>query len=236
MKTVLIYSGGLDSTVLLYQLRKENHEVFALSVHYGQRHHQRELSAARQLCHLNDIEHRVADLSGIAPLLAGSSLTDLSIPIPEGHYEEDSMKSTVVPNRNMILLSLATAWAISLKADSVAYAAHGGDHTLYPDCRESFARAIDKAIRLTDWHPVYLHHPFVRLSKSDLVRLGATLGVPFDKTWSCYQGRDLHCGCCGTCLERREAFHLAGVPDPTAYAPNAPDPGTLIANHWKLPC
>ncbi len=236
MKTVLIYSGGLDSTVLLYQLRNENHEVSALSVHYGQRHHQRELAAASQLCRLNHVEHRIADLSGIAPLLTGSSLTDLSIPIPEGHYEEESMKSTVVPNRNMILLSLATAWAISLKADTVAYAAHGGDHAIYPDCRESFAQALDQAIRLADWHEVRLHRPFVQSSKSDIVRLGATLGVPFGETWSCYQGGDLHCGRCGTCLERREAFHLAAVPDPTLYAPDAPELSALIANHWKLPC
>lgn len=236
MKIVLIYSGGLDSTVLLYQLRKENHQVSALSVHYGQRHHRRELDAARRLCELNGIEHRVADLSGIAPLLAGSSLTDLSIPIPEGHYEEESMKSTVVPNRNMILLSLATAWAISLKADCVAYAAHGGDHAIYPDCRETFVRALDQAIRLADWHEIYLYCPFVKMTKGDIVRLGAPLGVPFGETWSCYQGGDLHCGRCGTCLERREAFHLAGVPDPTHYSPDAPDIDTLIANHWKLPC
>ena len=151
-------------------------------------------------------------------LLAGSALTSSEIEVPEGHYAEDNMKATVVPNRNMILLSVAAGWAISSKYDRIAYAAHSGDHAIYPDCRNEFAEALDGAIRLADWHEVSLYRPFVDMTKADIVSLGAKLGVPFEKTWSCYKGQDLHCGRCGTCVERREAFYLAGVDDPTTYA------------------
>ena len=128
------------------------------------------------------------------------------------------MKSTVVPNRNMILLSVATGHALSIKAGQIAYAAHSGDHAIYPDCRNEFAEAMANAIMLADWEQVELIRPFVDWTKADIVRRGAELGVPFAKTWSCYKGGDLHCGCCGTCIERREAFDLAKVIDPTPYA------------------
>ena len=144
------------------------------------------------------------------------------------------MKSTVVPNRNMILLSLATAWAVSKKADSVSYAAHSGDHAIYPDCRNEFAEALDKAIRLADWQEVYLNRPFVDLTKADIVKLGSELNVPFEQTWSCYEGQEVHCGRCGTCIERREAFYLAGVEDPTEYSPEAPNLEVMISNDWRL--
>lgn len=128
------------------------------------------------------------------------------------------MKATVVPNRNMLLIATAAAWAMSLKAASVAYGAHGGDHAIYPDCRPAFADALDQAIRLADWHEVTLERPFVGMDKTAIVRRGAELGVPFALTWSCYVGGDRHCGKCGTCVERKEAFVRAGVPDPTVYA------------------
>lgn len=127
------------------------------------------------------------------------------------------MKLTVVPNRNMILLALAGAWAVSTKSEAIAYAAHAGDHAIYPDCRPEFAEAMQGALLLCDWHPVRIARPFLAMSKADLVKLGAELGVPFALTWSCYKGGDKHCGKCGTCVERREAFELAGVPDPTKY-------------------
>ncbi|MCB1120019.1 MAG: 7-cyano-7-deazaguanine synthase, partial [Verrucomicrobiae bacterium] len=154
--------------------------------------------------------------------------------VPHGHYEEENMKSTVVPNRNMILLSVATGWAVSLKADCVSYAAHAGDHAIYPDCREEFADALDKTMRLADWQEIYLNRPFVSWTKADIVRRGAELNVPFEKTWSCYEGGDQHCGRCGTCIERREAFHLAGVADPTEYSEAAPTLEAMIANDWRL--
>ena len=144
-KSILIYSGGLDSTVLLAKLLGEKREVKALSINYGQRHI-RELQAAKAICAKLGVEHRVADLSALTPLLAGSSQTDKTVPVPHGHYAAENMKLTVVPNRNMLMLAVAGAWAISLKYDSVAYAAHRGDHTVYPDCREEFCKPLSEAL------------------------------------------------------------------------------------------
>ncbi|HPF37641.1 MAG TPA: 7-cyano-7-deazaguanine synthase QueC [Phycisphaerae bacterium] len=220
MNVVLLHSGGLDSTTLLYHLRDQGDVVRCLAVDYGQRH-ARELAAATSICEAIGVEQRSVDLGSITPLLAGSALTD-DTPVPQTPYDRESMKATVVPNRNMILISIATAWAVSLKYDAVAYAAHGGDHEIYPDCRPAFAEAMDRAMGLCDWRPVRLRPAFVGKSKADLVRLGAALGVPFERTWSCYVGGDAHCGRCGTCVERREAFRIAGVEDPTVYdAPGA---------------
>ena len=215
-RTVIIHSGGMDSTVLLAHLVAEGREVHALSVDYGQRH-RRELVAAAEICAHYKVPHRVADLRGVTSLFGANALTDSHIAVPEGHYEEASMKATVVPNRNMLLIATAAAWAMSLKAASVAYGAHGGDHAIYPDCRPAFADALDKAIRLADWHEVSLERPFVGMDKTAIVKRGAELGVPFALTWSCYVGGDKHCGKCGTCVERKEAFLRAGVQDPTPY-------------------
>ena len=215
--TVLTFSGGLDSTVLLYHLLAEGQEVAALSVDYGQRHRV-ELNHALRIADEVGIRHETADLSAVTRFLGGSSQTDESVDVPLGHYTDESMKQTVVPNRNMIMLSIAAGWAISLKAGQVAYAAHSGDHTIYPDCRVEFARALDGAIRLADWHEVELVFPFAEMSKADIVRRGSELTVPFASTWSCYQGDQVHCGACGTCVERREAFEMARVADPTTYA------------------
>lgn len=233
MKTVIVYSGGLDSTVLLYHLRAAGHELHALSIDYGQRH-RCELQHAAQICAELGIVQPVADLSALQPLLAGSSLTSPDIEVAEGHYTEENMKSTVVPNRNMIFLSVATGHALSIKAGQIAYAAHSGDHAIYPDCRNEFADAMAAAIELADWEKVLLIRPFVDWTKADIVRRGAELGVPFAQTWSCYKGGDLHCGRCGTCIERREAFDLAAVEDPTAYAQDAPSVEALRAHDWRL--
>ena len=231
--TILIYSGGMDSTVLLYQLLKANYAVRCLSIGYGQKH-KRELQYAKTLCENLSVEHKIIDLTSVTQLLSNSSLVNLEQSIPEGHYEKESMKATVVPNRNMILLSLATAWAINCKASSVSYAAHSGDHAIYPDCRESFAQGMNDVMQLCDWHSVTLIRPFVDLSKADICQLGAKLQVPYEKTWSCYLGKDLHCGRCGTCIERREAFHLANVEDPTEYADLAPSIQQMLETNWKL--
>lgn len=217
MKIVLTLSGGMDSAVLLYYLKyRLGNEVLCLSVDYGQRH-RKELEAAAWLAKVNHCEHRIADLRAVRDLLAGSSQTSDSIPVPEGHYAEESMKQTVVPNRNMLLLALAGAWAVSTKSGGIAFAAHAGDHAIYPDCRPEFAEAMTEALRLCDWNPPMLLRPFITLTKTDIVKVGKELQVPFEKTWSCYKGGDLHCGKCGTCVERIEAFQLAGVPDPTPY-------------------
>ncbi len=233
MKTVLIYSGGLDSTVLLYHLHTAGHDISALTVNYGQRH-SCELDSAQQICELLKVQNSIADLSAIQPLLAGSSLTSPEIEVAEGHYTEENMKTTVVPNRNMILLALAAGHAISIGANSVAYAAHSGDHAIYPDCRNEFADAMAEAIRLADWSTVELERPFVNWTKADIVKRGTELNVPFALTWSCYKGEAIHCGRCGTCIERREAFDLAGVTDPTEYAGNAPTVTHLRAKNWRL--
>lgn len=215
-KVIAIYSGGMDSTVLLYHLRSQGYDVRALSVDYGQRH-RKELESARSICHITGIPHEVADLRGITHLLKGSSLTDSEVDVPEGHYAEESMKATVVPNRNMIMLSVAIGYAISLGAPFVAYGAHAGDHTIYPDCRPEFAAALNTAALLADWQQVELLRPFIRLTKAEIARRGAELNVPLELTWSCYKGDELHCGLCGTCVERAEAFNLAGLQDPTDY-------------------
>ena len=215
MRIVLVYSGGLDSTVLLYDLREQGHELRCLGINYGQRH-RRELRAAEATCRQLDVEYRLADLSAIRPLLGESALTG-DIDVPEGRYTDDSMKLTVVPNRNMIMLSIAIGWAVSLKFDAVAYAAHAGDHPVYPDCRPEFTEAMRRVATLCDRHQVSLLTPFIDKTKTDVVRIGAELRVPFERTWSCYKGGEVHCGKCGTCVERMEAFAEAGVADPTEY-------------------
>ncbi len=215
-KIVVVLSGGMDSATLLYHLVGAGHEVRAISINYGQRH-ARELLAAAELSRLVKVEHIVADLTGINPLLGDNSLSGRKIDVPEGHYADETMKLTVVPNRNMILLAVATAWAVRLKYDAVAYGAHTGDHTIYPDCRPQFAEALDKAVQLCDWHKVRLLRPFVELDKSQIAQLGHSLGVPFHLTWTCYKGGERHCGKCGSCSERREAFAKAGIADPTDY-------------------
>lgn len=219
MKAVLCLSGGLDSTVLLYHLLTQGYEIRCLSVDYGQRH-RRELTAAKSICLAAHVEHKVVDLHNVVELMGGSSQTSPDVPVPDGHYAEESMKVTVVPNRNMLLLALAGAWAVSTRSEFIAYAAHSGDHAIYPDCRPEFTDAVATALQLCDWHPVKLLRPFLYptpLDKSEVVRLGAKVGVPFGTTWSCYKGEEFHCGTCGTCTERREAFQLAGITDPTTY-------------------
>ncbi len=236
MKTVLIHSGGMDSTVLLYHLRDEGHEVRTLSIDYGQRH-RKELQCGKAIAEQLGVEHRLADIRAVRELFGENSLTSSAIDVPEGHYTEENMKATVVPNRNMLFLALATGWAIATKSDAVSYAAHSGDHAIYPDCREAFAEGMNHVMGLADWHPVRLHRPFVTWTKAEIVARGATLAVPFAETWSCYKGLDLHCGRCGTCVERREAFFLAGVPDPTCYDAAAPTVEEMISTDWKLdPC
>jgi 7-cyano-7-deazaguanine synthase len=217
MKALVLFSGGLDSTVLATQMKKDAEETRLLSIDYGQRH-AKELDHSQKVADHLGLAHEILKLPQLGQILGGSSLTDKSMTLPEGHYAEESMKSTVVPNRNMILLALAGGHALSIGFDTIAYAAHAGDHTIYPDCRPEFADAMDTALGLADWNTLSLHRPYVEMTKSDLVSLGDKLEAPLHLTWSCYAGGERHCGKCGTCVERKEAFALANIPDPTKYA------------------
>lgn len=219
---VCLLSGGMDSTTLAYLLQKqEKMSVIALGVNYGQRH-VRELESAVKVAAALKIPFYQVDIPGVGALVGGSSLTDESIPVPHGHYADESMKITVVPNRNAIMLSIAFGFAASIKATRVGAAIHAGDHPIYPDCRPEFAFAFDLMIHhaldgIVDPIP-YLFTPFIDISKAEIVKIGHKLHVPYELTWSCYEGGEVHCGECGTCVERREAFELAGVRDPTIYA------------------
>lgn len=212
---VVVISGGMDSATLLYHYLKQDYEVYAISFDYGQRH-SKEIIHAAVLCSHLKIKHKIITLP-IGDILTGSSQTDKTIEVPEGHYADENMKKTVVPNRNMVMLAIAGSWCVSLKGDVVAYGAHAGDHTIYPDCRDTFVHPMQEAFKNCDWHGVALEAPFLELSKGDIARVGHELGVPFELTWTCYKGEDKHCGKCGACQERKEAFTLAGIEDKTTY-------------------
>ena len=220
MKRVLaIVSGGLDSVTLVYYLRSLGHELGLLSFYYRQRH-AREIGAARKIAERLGVPWRMVDISAVAAELKGSALTDPEVPVPDGEYAYENIAQTVVPNRNVIMLSIAFGAAMAQGYDAVAYAAHAGDHAVYPDTTTEFADAYENMQRKAQgpyWN-VELMAPFVHMTKAEIVRLGHRLGVPFEDTWSCYKGEDVHCGTCSTCLERKSAFRLANVPDPTRYA------------------
>ncbi len=224
MKTIVICSGGLDSVTLAYKVARD-HELLALvSYDYGQRHKQ-ELDYAALAAKKLGVPHHILDMSQIGAHLSGSALTD-DLDVPDGHYAEENMKVTVVPNRNAIMLAIGFGIAAAQQADAVAAAVHGGDHFIYPDCRPEFTKSFEamQKLALDGYANVSLYTPFVEVPKDAIVAEGAKLGVPFEETWSCYKGGEKHCGRCGTCVERREAFDLAGVDDPTDYA----DP-----DYWK---
>ena len=212
---VVVLSGGMDSTTLLYRYAKRGGRVHAVSFDYGQRH-RRELEYAEKTCQKLGVLWKMFDLSGIKDAVAGSALTGGG-PVPHGHYADETMKATVVPNRNMLMLSIAMAYAITVDAGVVAYAAHAGDHAIYPDCRPEFVEAMKRVALLVDFKPRVIDAPYILMTKADIAREGAVLGVDYSMTWSCYEGGDVHCARCGTCVERREAFALAGVVDPTRY-------------------
>lgn len=218
---VTTLSGGLDSVTLAHVLDSEGHSLVALSFDYGQRH-TKELTYAARAAERLGADHHVVDLRSAGGLLSGSALTDAAVEVPEGHYTDASMAATVVPNRNAIMLSIAVGVAVARGAEAVATAVHAGDHPIYPDCRPEFIDAIQHEARVANEGFIHrgfeVRAPFLHLGKDEIVRQGAAVGVPFADTWSCYVGGELHCGRCGTCVERREAFELAGVADPTPYA------------------
>lgn len=218
MKTLVVCSGGLDSVSLAHKVAVERVLAGLVTFDYGQRH-RREIACAAACAARLGVAHDVIDISGVGAVLGGSALTD-DIAVPDGHYAEDSMRVTVVPNRNAIMLAIAFGIAAARRVEAVAAAVHGGDHFIYPDCRPAFVEAFAamQAAALDGDPAVALYTPFLHGPKSDIVTEGARHGTPFAETWSCYKGGERHCGRCGTCVERREAFHIAGVADPTEYA------------------
>jgi len=223
MKVVVLCSGGMDSVTALYWARREHAVVAVASFDYGAKHNPRELPLAAEHAARLGVRHEVIPLEFVNRLFA-SDLLQSGGAVPDGHYEAANMKQTVVPFRNAIMLAIAAGFAESLGAEGLVIAAHGGDHAIYPDCREDFMRAMGDAMRLGTYAQVALLRPFIAKTKGEIVTEGTRLGVDFARTWSCYKGGAIHCGTCGTCVERREAFLQAGVPDPTTYASLDPLP------------
>ncbi|QQL45709.1 7-cyano-7-deazaguanine synthase QueC [Sulfuriroseicoccus oceanibius] len=213
---IVLLSGGMDSVVALHQAHRDHHVVATLSADYGSKHNHCELPMAAKQSELLGVRHECAQL-GFMDQLFSSALLNSGGDIPDGHYEEESMKQTVVPFRNGILLSIAAGFAESVGATGVVIAAHSGDHAIYPDCRESFMAPMAEAIKQGTYEDVEVMRPFINMTKTEIAQRGAELGVDFSLTWSCYKGGDIHCGTCGTCVERKEAFRDAGIPDPTEY-------------------
>ncbi|GGB38691.1 7-cyano-7-deazaguanine synthase [Roseibium aquae] len=218
MKTLVICSGGMDSVTLAHKIAREHELIGLISFDYGQRH-KKELGFAKSCAGTLGVEHILIDITNIGRQLTGSALTD-TIDVPDGHYAEDTMKITVVPNRNAIMLTIAYGIAAARGAEAVATAVHGGDHFIYPDCRPAFTDSFETMQRhaLDGIGEIKLLTPYVHGTKADIAAEGVALGVDHTQTWSCYKGGEIHCGRCGTCVERREAFHLAKVDDPTVYA------------------
>lgn len=222
-KAVVLLSGGMDSVCAFYDTLQHTPVAAALSFHYGAKHNDREIPFAAYHAGQFGVPHLVIPLDFIGQYFA-SDLLQSGGDIPKGHYEQASMKKTVVPFRNGIMLAVAAGLAESREAQALVIAAHAGDHAIYPDCREDFMSAMGDAMRFGTYANVALRRPFIDLTKAQIAARGAALGVDFAQTWSCYEGGEIHCGECGTCVERREAFLLSGVPDPTVYASTSPLP------------
>lgn len=223
MNVVVLCSGGMDSVTALHWARSQHRVAGVLSFDYGAKHNSRELPFAVEHAARLGVAHRVIALPFINELFVSDLLASGGA-VPEGHYADETMKRTVVPFRNAILLSIAAGYAESAGAEGLVIAAHGGDHAIYPDCREDFMRAMAEAMRLGTYAGLALLRPFIAEDKAGIARIGAARGVDYARTWSCYKGGAVHCGRCGTCVERREAFLLAGLPDPTEYADAGPLP------------
>lgn len=219
-KAVIIASGGIDSSTLLYKMVNEGFDVYVLTFIYGQKH-LLEIEYAKAIAEGLGVNHKVVDLSAMKELLSGSALTDASVDVPNvpetvDHYE--TLKSTIVPNRNAIFLSIAIGYAVSLEANHIYFGAHFSDRGVYPDCRKEFVAAFQVAERLANDNPnMVIDAPFVDMDKSEIVKLGAELGVPFKETWTCYKGGEKHCGVCSSCRERKRAFLDSKISDPTEY-------------------
>ncbi|MGR6873166.1 7-cyano-7-deazaguanine synthase QueC [Pseudomonas sp. HK3] len=214
-KAVVIYSGGMDSFTLLNRVIKDGYDVYALTFNYGQKH-VKEVEVASTVCTLLNVPHKILDISPINQLMQSSSLVG-SIEVPEGHYEADNMKSTMVPNRNMILLSLAIGYAVDIEASKVYYGAHAGDHAIYPDCRPQFVHAMNDVAKIANYEPISIETPYLNSSKGEILKDGLSMNLTYENTWTCYNGREKACGKCGACVERLEAFADNDATDPVEY-------------------
>ncbi|MDA7618615.1 7-cyano-7-deazaguanine synthase QueC [Verrucomicrobia bacterium] len=223
MRVIVLVSGGMDSVAALYHAHQMHDVVAGISFDYGSRHNPKEIPFAKHHCKILGVPHIVIDLKFVGSSFK-SSLLQGQGDVPEGHYEEENMKQTVVPFRNGIMLSIAGGLAESKDAEGVVIAAHAGDHAIYPDCRESFMQFMGQAIKLGTYAEIELLRPFIDDTKATIVGRGHSFGVDLAQTWSCYKGLDIHCGQCGTCVERREAFELANIHDPTEYMDLSPLP------------
>lgn len=222
-RVLVLVSGGMDSVTALHWARKNHEVVGAVSFDYGAKHNRRELGHAQWNCAELGVWYNTVSLPFMNSFFTSDLLTSGG-DIPDGHYEEESMKRTVVPFRNGIMLAIACGIAESRNAEALVIAAHSGDHAIYPDCREPFMRGMATAMREGTYARIELLRPFIAMDKGAIARLGSELGVDFARTWSCYKGREHHCGTCGTCVERREAFMQAGLEDPTIYDDLGPLP------------
>lgn len=217
MKIVHIFSGGLDSTCLLAELLDRKFEVRTISFIYGSKHNSKEILAARSICKYYKLENDVYIYLPFINSYFKSNLLESGGEIPNGHYADDNMEKTIVPFRNGIFLSIATGYAESIGFDTISTAVHAGDHTVYPDCRPAYIRSMDEAIYYGTDGKVGLLAPYKNLSKWELLTIGFSVGAPIELSWSCYKGENIHCGTCGTCIERKVAFKQAGIEDPTKY-------------------
>lgn len=212
--SVIVVSGGMDSITLLYDKKEEI--TLAVTFDYGSKHNAREIAWAKVHCGRLGIRHIVIKLDFMQKYFT-SSLLEGGDEIPEGHYADENMKSTVVPFRNGIMLSVAAGIAESNGLKKILIANHGGDHTIYPDCRPEFIGAMDRAIANGTYEDVRIDAPYTNITKADIAKIGKRLGIDYSETWSCYKGGERHCGKCGTCIERKEAMALAGIDDRTEY-------------------
>ena len=212
--SVIVVSGGMDSITLLYDKKEEI--ALAVTFDYGSKHNAREITWAKVHCGRLGIRHIVIKLDFMQKYFT-SSLLEGGDEIPEGHYADENMKSTVVPFRNGIMLSVAAGIAESNGLKKILIANHGGDHTIYPDCRPEFIGAMDRAIANGTYEDVRIDAPYTNITKADIAKIGKRLGIDYSETWSCYKGGERHCGKCGTCIERKEAMALAGIDDRTEY-------------------
>ena len=213
-KSLIILSGGMDSVTLLHNFKREI--ALAVTFDYGSNHNASEIECAKANCSLLGIEHIIIPLNFIREYFTSSLLSGANA-IPEGHYQDETMKSTVVPFRNGIMLAIACGLAESRGLDKVFIANHAGDHAIYPDCRPKFIDSMASTMFLGTYNGVQLCAPYTNLTKTQIAKIGANIGVDYALTYSCYKGGEKHCGKCGTCIERKEALRDANIQDPTEY-------------------